>query len=56
MTTFKFSKHVIQEMRWHSATDMHLRTLRFWQGGGIIFKNGVPKSSKLVLKYMLEAK
>eukprot|EP00434_Breviolum_minutum_P010779 symbB.v1.2.009508.t1/scaffold590.1/size183855/20 len=24
------------------------------EGGGIIFKNGVPKSSKLVLKYMLE--
>jgi len=41
--------------RWHSATDMQLRTLRFWQGGGIIFKNRVPKSSKLVLKYMLEA-
>ena len=37
------------------ATDVQLRTLRFWQGGGIIFKNGVPKSSKLVLKYMQEA-
>ncbi len=37
------------------ATDVQLRTLTFWQGGGIIFKNGVPKSSKLVLKYMQEA-